>query len=236
MAAIAWNVISNTYEPLAIQLEAVDMQVEDGGFKLSVGAIKNLETTNIPDGWQYNTIRVFSYDRKKKIWVAKDKAGRVNVLSLDEILSHDDMKPVVGNANVVNGMNFLDRMYGNPIPFDMAVNNSKIYDPTTAPKITLPGTRAFAVRTPRTPPATSSSAASSSGGSALGKRVLESDLDTASSASSASKKVCPSLPHCTSLAHTLPACCVRSEASISPRRRARSSRASAQKMLAPAHS
>ena len=81
--AIALNVVSNNYQPLMFQLEDKGRDVRDSPFQQMVGAIKGLEVSAPPEH-DYATIRVFTYDRKKKVWIAKDKLGRVNVLTLED--------------------------------------------------------------------------------------------------------------------------------------------------------
>jgi hypothetical protein len=147
---IAWNIISNNYEPLAVQLEDVDRDIKGSPFQMCVAGIKELEE-DAPSTYSYDTVRVFSYNKRQMLWEAKDKAGRVNAMPLEVFLQHPDIQPLLTNDKIVNGLNFLDkRIGGNVIDFDTANENNKNYDPANAPVLQLLGTRTFTPATPTT--------------------------------------------------------------------------------------
>ena len=190
---IGLNFFVNNYEAWGVALEDKGRGHAGSPFELIRTAIKDIELPCDPaQNKGYNTSRGnFEYEKLLKIWLNKDKFGRVNTLTLEDFLERPDIKYLLEDPMICKGINWFDkRRGGKRITMEQAIEANKNYDPNNKPPSSLPGAWEPDPVTPVSTPVSAAGSAVASAASAPRGAASESSKASAGPASKRARASC----------------------------------------------
>lgn len=180
---IAIDFFVTNHDALGIRLEDKGRGTDGTPFDQVYKCFKTLELP-APDSHPYPTARRnFKWNTTLKMWEMIDQFGRVNMLSLGDLLEHPAFKPLVESPEIVSALTYYDKKIGGKqISEEDAIAANAAYDPANKPVSRRPGPK-----TPLSPAGSSaaSSAASSTPHVTPDKREAASDPEPAGDKTSA---------------------------------------------------